>query len=147
MEKLKRADQVKKKYPAIERRHKGELFAWFHEKNRHVLKKFRIRTIWIMSSPDSAMQERRDFLNQPKSNLFTFKGDARSIDTLQSRLRLRTRSYRAPQKRACGSDTCGKSILGSGEVFNVLRKAVIFNPQMCASVYSISKGLKNINPD
>ncbi len=95
MEKLKKElSKSKEKYPAIERRHKGELFAWFHEKENQVMFSRNLRILYDLDyehPPDLAMEERREVSkNSPRSlTLFTFKGDARSIDALQSRLRVR----------------------------------------------------------
>jgi hypothetical protein len=95
MEKLKNGlIKSQEKVPAIEQRHKGELFAWFHEKENQVMFSRNLRILYDLDYehlPDSAMKERREVSkNSPRSlTLFTFKGDARSIDTLQSRLRVR----------------------------------------------------------
>ena len=95
MEKLeKELIRSKEKVPAIEQRHEGELFAWFHEKENQVMLSRNLRILYDLDyehSPDLAMKERREVSkNRPRSlTLFTFKGDAKSVDVLQSRLRVR----------------------------------------------------------
>ena len=86
--------KLKEKSSSVMGRRKGQPPVWFHEKENQVMLLRNLRVLYDLDyeiPPDLEVQERREVAkNKPRSlTLFTFKGDASSVDVLQSRLKLR----------------------------------------------------------
>ena len=86
--------ELKEKSPPIIGRGKGTRLTWFHEKENQVMLLRNLRVLYDLDyeiPPELEVEERREVAkNKPRSlTIFTFKGDASSVDILQSRLKLR----------------------------------------------------------